>query len=53
VNYTAASDGPYVEGHRFMYGDIGAHVATASILFRDRLLRPGLGSSQRLFKFVR
>src|SRR4051794_34167350 len=24
-----------------MYGDIGEHVATAAILFRDRLLRPG------------
>jgi hypothetical protein len=41
VSYEPAPDARYVEGHRFMYGDIGEHVATAAILFRDRLLRPG------------
>jgi hypothetical protein len=40
TNYTSA-DRAYVEGHRFMYGELGERVAAAAILFRDRLLRPG------------
>ena len=40
ANYTSA-DRAYVEAHRFMYGELGERVATAAILFRDRLLRPG------------
>src|SRR3954454_12235352 len=40
MNYTAA-DLAYVEAHRFMYGELGEHVATAAVLFRDRLMRPG------------
>ena len=42
---TAADDNPadraYIAAHRFMYGEIGERVATAAILFRDKLLRPG------------
>lgn len=40
TDYSPA-DRRYIEGHRFMYGAIGERVATAAILFRDRLLRPG------------
>src|SRR3954465_7815338 len=40
MNYTSA-DLAYVEAHRFMYGELGEHVATAALLFRDRLMRPG------------
>jgi hypothetical protein len=35
------ADRAYLEAHRFLYGDLGAHVATAALLCRDRLLRPG------------
>jgi hypothetical protein len=35
------TDGEYIDGHRFMYGDLGEHVARAAILMRDKLLRPG------------
>jgi hypothetical protein len=40
ANYTP-SDRTYIDAHRFMYGELGEHVATAAILFRDRLMRPG------------
>jgi hypothetical protein len=40
TNYDAA-DRAYIDAHRFLYGDLGEHVATAAILFRDRLMRPG------------
>jgi hypothetical protein len=40
ANHSAA-DRAYVDAHRFLYGDLGEHVATAAILFRDRLMRPG------------
>ncbi len=40
ANYTPA-DRRYIEGHRFMYGELGERVAVAAILFRDRLMRPG------------
>jgi hypothetical protein len=39
-NYNAA-DRVYIGAHRFLYGDLGEHVASAAILFRDRLMRPG------------
>jgi hypothetical protein len=35
------SDSAYVDAHRFMYGALGEHVATAALFFRDRLMRPG------------
>ena len=35
------ADRAYIEAHRFMYGDLGEHVATAALLIRDRLMRPG------------
>jgi len=35
------TDREYIAGHRFMYGDIGERVATAAILIRDTLMRPG------------
>src|SRR4051794_6045073 len=38
----SAEDRAYIDGHRFMYGELGEHVATAAILFRDRLMRPGV-----------
>src|SRR3954470_6424214 len=37
----SAEDRAYIDGHRFMYGELGEHVATAALLFRDRLMRPG------------
>src|SRR3954471_12941716 len=40
MNYTPA-DLAYLEAHRVMFGELGEHVATAAILFRDRLMRPG------------
>ena len=40
MNYDAV-DRAYIDAHRFLYGDLGEHVATAGILFRDRLMRPG------------
>src|SRR5690349_591421 len=40
MNYIA-DDRRYIDAHRFMYGDLGEHVAAAAILFRDRLMRPG------------
>jgi hypothetical protein len=40
TNYNAA-DRVYIDAHRFLYGDLGEHVASAAILFRDRLMRPG------------
>jgi hypothetical protein len=40
ANYTP-TDQAYVDGHRFMYGELGEHVAKTAILLRDRLLRPG------------
>ena len=40
VSYSAA-DRAYIDGHRFLYGELGEHIATAGILFRDRLMRPG------------
>jgi hypothetical protein len=40
TNYSP-SDRRYIEAHRFMYGELGERVATAAVLFRDRLLRPG------------
>ena len=38
----STTDREYVAGHRFMYGDIGEHVATAALLMRGTVLRPGL-----------
>ena len=38
----STTDREYVAGHRFMYGDIGEHVATAALLMRSTVLRPGL-----------
>ena len=35
------TDREYIAGHRFMYGDLGDRVATAAILIRDTLMRPG------------
>jgi hypothetical protein len=35
------TDREYVAGHRFMYGEIGERIATAAILIRDTLMRPG------------
>ena len=35
------TDREYIAGHRFMYGDLGERVATAAILIRDTLMRPG------------
>jgi hypothetical protein len=29
-----------LDGHRFMHGELGGHVAATAILLRDRLLRP-------------
>jgi hypothetical protein len=40
ANYTQ-SDRTYIDAHRFMYGALGEHVATAAILFRDWLMRSG------------
>src|SRR4051794_40867555 len=37
----SAEDRAYIDGHRFMYGELGEHVATAAVLFRDRLMRQG------------
>ena len=37
----STSDRVYIDAHRFMYGDLGEHVAMAALLFRDRLMRPG------------
>jgi hypothetical protein len=36
-----ATDRDYVAGHRFMFGELGERVATAAILIRDTLMRPG------------
>ena len=33
-----ATDRRYVDGHRFMYGELGERIATAAILVRDRLM---------------
>ena len=35
------TDRQYVDGHRFIYGEIGERMATAAILIRDRLMSPG------------
>jgi hypothetical protein len=35
------TDRTYIDGHRFMFGEIGERVAEAAILFRDQLFRPG------------
>jgi hypothetical protein len=40
ANYNP-SDRSYIDAHRFMYGNLGEHVATAALLFRNRLTRPG------------
>jgi hypothetical protein len=40
ANYTP-SDRTYIDAHRYIFGDLGEVVATAAILFRDRLKRPG------------
>ena len=40
MNHNAA-DRAYIDAHRFLYGDLGEHIATAAILFRDQLMRPG------------
>ncbi len=40
MNYSP-SDRAYIDAHRYMFGELGERVATAAILFRDRLLRPG------------
>src|SRR3954451_13077133 len=34
------ADHAYIHAHRFMYGELGEHVATAAVLFRDRLMGP-------------
>jgi hypothetical protein len=41
MSHTTKTDLTYIAAHRFMYGDLGEHVATAAILFRDRLMRGG------------
>jgi hypothetical protein len=40
TNYSPA-DRTYIDGHRFMFGELGEHVAATAIMLRDRLLRPG------------
>ncbi len=36
-----ATDRAYIEGHRWMYGELGERAATAAIMARDKLMLPG------------